>query len=192
MPAAFTAMCTQPNNTDNPHDGYLNTLPEPSNLQEEVEVAAESNALRAILLTVDGQDKIEAILDPGCQVVAMSEEVCNTLAIAYDLSVRLSMVSANRGVDQTLGLMRNVVFIVGEITLYLQVHILRLPAYDILLGRPFDILTQSVVCNYRDENQTITIRDPNTGKTATVLTVTRGSHRFAERRSRNRTQSTGF
>ena len=192
MPAAFTATRTQPDNTDNPHDGYLNTLPKPSDPQEEVEVAAESNALRAILPTVDGQDKIEAILDPGCQVVAMSEEVCNALAIAYDPSVRLSMVSANGGVDQTLGLARNVVFIVGEITLYLQVHILRSPAYDILLGRPFDILTQSVVHNYRDENQTITIRNPNTGKTATVPTVARGSHRFAERRSRNRTQSAGF
>ena len=87
MPAAFTAARTQPNNTDNPHDGYLNMLPETSDPQEEVEVAAKSNALRAILPTVDGQDKIEAILDPGCQVVAMSEEVCNVLAIAYDPSV---------------------------------------------------------------------------------------------------------
>ena len=82
MPAAFTAARTQPDNTDNPHDGYLNTLPEPSDPQEEVEVVAESNTLRAILPTVDRQDKIEAILDPGCQVVAMSEEVCNALAIA--------------------------------------------------------------------------------------------------------------
>ena len=62
MPAAFTAAHTQPDNTDNLHDGYLNTLPEPSDPQEEVEVAVESNALRTIHLTVDGQDKIEAIL----------------------------------------------------------------------------------------------------------------------------------
>jgi hypothetical protein len=100
----------------------------------------ESNALRAILLVVDGQDQVEAILDPGCQVVAMLEEVCNTLAITYDPNVRLSMVSANGGVNQSLGLVCNVSFLVGNITLYLQVHILRLPAYDILLGRPFDIL----------------------------------------------------
>ena len=81
------------------------------------------------------------------------------------------MVLANGGVDQPLGLTRNVVFIVGKITLYLQVHILCSPAYDILLGRPFDILTQSMVRNYRDKNQTITICDANTGKTATVPTV---------------------
>ena len=102
------------------------------------------------------------------------------------------MVSANGGVNQTLGLAQNVVFIVSEITLYLQVHILRSPTYDILLGRPFNILTQSVVRNYHDKNQTITIRDPNTGKTATVLTIAQGSHRFAEQRSQNRTQNSGF
>ena len=106
------------------------------------------------------------------------------------------MVSANGGVNQSLGLARNVPFLVGEITLYLQVHILRSPAYDILLGRPFDILTQSVVRNYRDENQTITILDPNTGKKATVPTIQRGSFRFTERHAKpapkNQPQVSGF
>jgi hypothetical protein len=110
----------------------------------------------------------------------MSEEVCNTLAIAYDPNVHLSMVSANRGIDQLLGLVHNVSFLVGDITLYLQVHILCLPTYNILLGRPFDILTQSVICNYHNKNQTITIKDPNSGKSVTIPMVARGSHRFAE------------
>ncbi len=52
----------------------------------------------------------------------------------------------------------------GDITLYLQVHVIRQSAYDILLGRLFDTLTQSIIRNYADENQTITIHDPNTGK----------------------------
>src|ERR1700677_5095624 len=102
------------------------------------------------------------------------------------------MVSANGGVDQILGLACNVLFLVGNIMLYLQVHILRSPAYDILLGRPFDILTQSVVCNYRNENQTVTIKDPNSGKSATISTVARGSHRFAELRARSHQQNSGF
>ncbi len=59
-------------------------------------------------------------------------------------------------------------FLFGDITLYLQVHVIWQSAYDILLGRPFDTLTQSIVHNYADENQTITIHDPNTGKTATI------------------------
>ncbi|KAJ7101247.1 hypothetical protein B0H15DRAFT_769685 [Mycena belliarum] len=57
------------------------------------------------------------------------------------------------------------------------VHVVRSPAYDILLGRPFDVLTESVVRNFSNENQTITICDPNTGKVATVPTVPRGPPR---------------
>ena len=92
--------------------------------------------------------------------------------------------SANGGVDQSLGLARNVSFLVGDITLYLQVHILRAPAYDILLDRPFDVLTQSIVHNYVDQNQTITILDPNTGQKATVPTISRRSFQFADRRAK--------
>jgi hypothetical protein len=187
MPIAFSAARRAPpadaTIIADPYEALLKArTSEGDGSQETIEVATESNALRAILPVVDGSEKVEAILDPGCQIVAMSEEVCNALAIPYDPSIRLNMISANGGVDQSLGLARNVPFHVGEITLYLQVHILRSPAYDILLGRPFDILTQSVVRNYRNEDQTITILDPNTGKTATVPTVPRGSNRFAERR----------
>ena len=187
MPAAFAAAARilPPDATiiDDPYEAYLrenagNINPNDPNTV----VAAESSALRAILPTVDGQDKVEAILDPGCQIVAMSEEVCNALALHYDPTIRLNMMSANGGIDQSLGLARNVPFLVGDITLYLQVHVLRNPAYDILLGRPFDVLTRSVVRNYPDENQTVTILDPNTGKKATVPTIPRGSFRFAERR----------
>lgn len=185
MLVAFIAAHTSTNNTDNLHNRYLNTLPETTDLQEDIEVAAKSNALCTILSTVNGQDKVEAILDPKSQVVTMSEEVCNALAIAYDLSVRLSMILANSGIDQTLGLARNATFIIGKFTLYLQVHIFCLPAYNILLGQLFDILTQSMLHNYRYKNQTITIYNLNTGKTATVPTITQGSHRFTECHGRN-------
>jgi hypothetical protein len=94
----------------------------------------ESNALRAILPTIADQEQVEAILDPSCQIVAMSEEVCIVLGIAYDPNVRLNMVSANSGIDQSLGLVKNIPFKIGEITVYLQVHVLHQPAYNILLG----------------------------------------------------------
>jgi hypothetical protein len=195
MPAAFTAAARAPSDRTTTgltkQGSYLKTAADNDN-SDEVEVTTESNALRAILPLVDGQERVEAILDPGCQIVAMSEEVCNALALAYDPTIRLNMISANGGINQSLGLARNVPFLVGDITLYLQVHILRSPAYDILLGRPFDILTQSVVRNYRDENQTVTIKDPNTGKSVTVPTIARGSHRFAERRAPQKQSSTGF
>jgi hypothetical protein len=43
--------------------------------------------LCAILLIADGQKKVEAILDPGCQIVTMLEEICNALALPYNSTI---------------------------------------------------------------------------------------------------------
>ncbi|KAF8869675.1 hypothetical protein BD779DRAFT_1456855 [Infundibulicybe gibba] len=137
-------------------------------------VAKESHPLRSIRPIVDNQVEIEAIIDPGSQIIAMSEEVCHRLGLQIDPTVQLDMQSANGTVDKSLGLARNVSIRLGNITLYVQMHIIRKPAYDILLGRPFDVLTESVVQNHANENQTLTIRDPNTGATATIPTIPRG------------------
>src|SRR5258705_2402069 len=107
----------------------------------------------------------------------MAEEVCFDLGLAYDLSVIPNMKSANGEVDQSLGLARNVPVQIGEISLYVQIHIIRSPAYDILLGRPFDILTESVVRNFSNKEQTVMIFDPNSGRRATIPTSARGRPR---------------
>ena len=139
-------------------------------------VAKESSALCSILLLINHHLFVESILDPGPQVISMAEEVCHSLGLIYDLEVKLSMQSANGEIDETLGLARNIPIQISEITLYLQFHIVRNPTYDILLGRPFDILVESIVRNFENESQTVTIHDPNTGKTATVLTFACGTH----------------
>ena len=107
MPTAFSATTRRP---EPPSTTSLNTIHPPPDLQEEVEVAVESNTLHAILLLVDSKERVEAILDPRCQVVAMSEEVCNALVLLYDPDVHLNMVSANSGVNQSLGVAWNVAF----------------------------------------------------------------------------------
>ena len=86
------------------------------------------------------------------------------------------MQSANREVDKTLGLAWNVPILVGDITLYVQFHIVRNLAYGVLLGQPFNILVESIVRNYSNEDQTIMIHDPNSGRIATVPTFPRGTH----------------
>ncbi|KAF7327261.1 Integrase catalytic domain-containing protein [Mycena kentingensis (nom. inval.)] len=142
--------------------------------------SAETKAIRCILPVVDHQEHIESIVDPGSQICAMSEAVCHRLAIPYDPTVVLQMQSANGAITPSLGLARNVAFQIRDITLYLQMHVVRNPAYDILLGRPFDVLTQSVVHNYGNDDQTLTLLDPNTGSTVTVPTIPRGSSRTAQ------------
>jgi hypothetical protein len=196
MPAAFSkAIRELPADAtiiQDPYEALLRARQGVKCSDETFKVATKSNVLRAILPTVADQEQVEAILNPGCQIVAMSEEVCIALCVPYDPNVRLNMVLANGGIDQSLGLAKNVPFKIGNITVYLQVHILRQPAYNILLGRPFDVLTESVVRNYKDENQTITILDPNTGKRTTVPTIRRGSYRFAEKHKQHSAQSPDF
>jgi len=162
-----------------PYDEYYRTLPAgQAPDRSKLVVAKESYALRAVVPLVNNHLKVECILDPGCQIIAMSEDVCHELALAYDPSVVLHMESANGSVDPSLGLARNVPFLVGTITVYLQVHVIRSPAYDILLGRPFDVLTESIVRNFKNEDQTITLHDPNSGQVTTLPTIGRGPPRI--------------
>ena len=146
-----------------PYETYLKSLPSGA-MPELLVVAKELSALRSIFLLVDNQQHIEGILDPGSQIIAMAEEVCLDLGLVYDPTVILHMQSANGEVDPSLGLAWNVPMRIGDITLYVQIHIICSPAYDILLGQPFDVLMESVVRNFANGDQTITIFDPNTGR----------------------------
>jgi hypothetical protein len=124
-------------------------------------------------MVIDNREEVEGIIDPGSQIIAMSEAVCHDIGLAYNPSIKLNMQSANGEVDQSLSLARNVPCKINSITLYLQIHIIRSPAYDILLGQPFDVLTESTAKNFPNEDQTITIIDPNTKRSVTIPTLPR-------------------
>jgi hypothetical protein len=122
-------------------------------------------------MVVDNREEVESIIDLGSQIIAMSKAVCHDIGLAYDPSIKLNMHLANSEVDQSLGLSRNVPCKINTITLYLQIHIIRSPAYNILLGQPFDILTKSTVKNFPNKDQTITIVNPNTKRSVTIPTL---------------------
>jgi hypothetical protein len=104
----------------------------------------------------------------------MSEAVSRRLGLSYDPSVTLNMQSANGDIDCSLGLARNVPFRLDSLSFYLQVHIIRNPAYDVLLGRPFDVLLETTVINFPNEDQTLTLHEPGTNRPLTVPTMPRG------------------
>lgn len=164
-----------------PYEHYLSTLEDGAE-PKKVRVAAESTSLRAVHPLVNGRKNIECILDGGSQVVSMAADVAHELGIAYDPDIRISMQSANRQNNTTLGMAKNVPFRFDEITVYLQVHVIENPAYLILLGRPFDVLTRSVIKNTEDGGQLIEITDPNEFRRCTIPTVPRGEKRKILRR----------
>ena len=145
-------------------------------------VAKESHALRAIKMDIADKGLVECILDPGSMIVCMSDAVSHQIGIPYNPGISLEMQSANGTLDKTLGLAQNVPFSIDGITFLFQVHVVRSPAYDILLGRPFDVIAQSVIKNYANAEQTVTITDPVTARQWTVPTIERGPPFFTMKR----------
>ncbi|KAF7795692.1 hypothetical protein EIP86_006857 [Pleurotus ostreatoroseus] len=64
-----------------------------------IKVAAESKPLRVVHALIDHRERVECILDPGCQIVAMAERIAVRLGLAWDPSVTLTMQSANGATD---------------------------------------------------------------------------------------------
>ena len=51
------------------------------------------------MMLIDNQEHIEAVIDPGSQIIAMSDAVSHDLGISYDPTIQLNMQSANGTVD---------------------------------------------------------------------------------------------
>ncbi|KAF8234342.1 hypothetical protein L208DRAFT_1550057 [Tricholoma matsutake] len=132
---------------DNPYTTYISSL-HPGEIPKPFIAVKESHSIRSVIMNVNGRNPVESIVNLGSSIIAMSEEVCHKLGLAYDPSIHIPLQSANGGIDQSLGLAWNVPCKVGSITLYMQIHIICNPAYNILLGWPFDVLTESTVKNY--------------------------------------------
>ena len=152
---------------------YLNALA-PGEKPKSVVVAAESHALRTVYPLINRVGEVESLLDPGSQIVSMSRAVSVALGVMWDPDITVQMQSANNTLEKTLGLAKNVPFLFGTITVYLQVHVVENAAYKVLLGRPFDIITESVVRNAKDGSQSLTLTDPNTGGRCVMHTHERG------------------
>ena len=104
----------------------------------------------------------------------MAKQVAMQLGVSWDPDLRIKMQSANGQLELSEGLARNVSFRLGEVVAYLQVHVLNNPAYEVLLGRPFEVLTKTVAETLPNGEMLITLTDPNTGKRSTIPTFERG------------------
>ena len=147
--------------------------------EDSVIVARPLSSLRTVWARVRGNARdIECVLDPGSQIVAISEGLCHSLHLVYNPEHTLGMESANGIVDQSLGVAADVPFeILGTgITLFLQMHVMRTSAYGILLGRPFDNLACTIVETNASGAHRLTIRCPNTKRVAVVPTYGRGEN----------------
>lgn len=159
-------------------DYYTSLL---QSLPDSITVAAESASLRAITPIIDTLWEVEAVLDGGSQLVAMSETVWRRIGCPLDNTISVKVQSANGQFDRSLGMCHNVPFAIAGITIYLQVHVIRGAAYDVLMGRPFTILTEGSLKDFHDGDQLLTITDPNSAAVVTIPTHDRGEPHFSDR-----------
>ncbi|KAJ3781160.1 hypothetical protein GGU10DRAFT_336596 [Lentinula aff. detonsa] len=148
-------------------------------------VAKDSASLRGLNATI-GERVVHCVTDSGCSIVAMSDATCNALGIAFDPTKRIGLQSANGRTDWSLGLAKDVPFRFGKVLAFLQAHIVDSPAYDVLIGRPFKVLTQANVQNFALGDQHMTLTNPNTHKTITFPTIPREPPRFRKEEGRER------
>ncbi|KAE9394135.1 hypothetical protein BT96DRAFT_828203, partial [Gymnopus androsaceus JB14] len=146
-------------------------------LFDAIYVGRESTSIRGVTAVV-GERPIHCIMDWGCSIIAMSVAACNTLGVMFDPTRCIPLQSANGKTDWTLGIARDVPFRFGDVTAILQVHIVDSPAYDILLGCLFEVLTQARTQSFLSGDQHIMITDPNTEKIVTIPTVPREPPKF--------------
>ena len=76
----------------------------------------------------------------------------------------MTMSSANTTTDSTLGVLENLTLDFGLGEICLQVQIIARANFDLLLGRPFHCLMSATTNDFLDGDQTLTLRDLNTGK----------------------------
>ncbi|KXN92595.1 hypothetical protein AN958_04431 [Leucoagaricus sp. SymC.cos] len=110
---------------------------------EEVNTARDTAMLRVILALINKVHKEEALLNSGSQIISMSHEAASTCRITWDPELTINMQSANRQITKTWSLAKNVPFNFGNVTIHLQVHVMEQAPYRVLLGRPFDVITES-------------------------------------------------
>jgi hypothetical protein len=155
-------------------DPVLQYLQANPNNEARVMVGAPVMGLRSVLPVVNEVKKVECILDNGSTIVSMSKVTAVGLGLGWNPKWKIYLESANNTVNRSLGVSENVPFRFNHITVHLQVHVLEETAYEILLGRPFDCLTRSIVQNFADGSQIVVLTSPHTGDQVVIPTYDRG------------------
>ncbi|KAF5313621.1 hypothetical protein D9611_010061 [Ephemerocybe angulata] len=127
-------------------------------------VAKPVESLRTVEIFLDGRMKVNAILDDGSQIIAVSREVWERLGIPLRSDRIMTMEAANKSRNDSMGLLQDLRVRIGDVDLYLQIQVLDNASYDVLLGRPFHSLTRAQIQHEMDGDASVVIHDPNSAK----------------------------
>ncbi|EIN03368.1 hypothetical protein PUNSTDRAFT_78303 [Punctularia strigosozonata HHB-11173 SS5] len=125
-----------------------------------VPVSVSNCRLRTIRPLVGGLIHPECILDTGCEMVAMRQDVWEQLKWPLNVDDRITIEVANNTTTQSCGSLKDVPFEIGGLTFHLQVQVVPEAPWEVLMGRAFHTFASCVTQDFPDGNQYITITDP--------------------------------
>ncbi|KAJ6478398.1 hypothetical protein C8R45DRAFT_833304 [Mycena sanguinolenta] len=131
---------------------------------------SDIDSLRIIDPIVNDRVQVEAILDQGSEITAISKEVWEQTGAVLDPRKIFAMTSANTITNTTEGLITDLTFNLQGVELALQVHVVKNTPFDLLLRWPFFRFTSCQTYDKLDGSQVIMITCPNTGRVISVPT----------------------
>jgi len=120
--------------------------------EKEEKVVLDIAHLRVVPAMINDIGEEEVLLNSSSQIVSMTKKVATPNKVSWDPSLSIQMQSANGSLSRTCRLVRNVPFTLGGVTVLLQVYVIDVAPYTILLGRPFDTITESQIVNNKEGN----------------------------------------
>ena len=154
----------------NPHDIWGDYETSLERRDDGTIIARHAMPLRTITAKVNNTRDVTCILDQGAEIIAMRKDIWQTLGVPARSDHIMTMESANRTKNATMGVVENLVFDVGCGEIQLQVQVVETANFEVLMGRPFFALTSCKTQDFINGDQTLTITNPNNGKEATIPT----------------------
>jgi len=126
--------------------------------------------LYTILVKLEGNIEVEAILNDGLQVISICQDVWEKLKSPIHTNRAMTMELANGSYDRTMGLLPNLQAVIGECDFYLQVQVIETASFEMLLGCSFFTLVQASTRHFFSGDSHITLLNPNSAKAVTLPT----------------------
>jgi hypothetical protein len=153
---------------------------------QDLVVAKDAAPLRSIEGVLDGKIKVDILLDSGSSIVAIRKNIWEQLGTPIRSDLVMNMESSHSTIETTVGVLKNFPVTIGPCTFYLQVQVSENLPCDVMMGRPFFMLTRAVTMDHPDGSQDLVLHDPNTGEEITLPTHQRS------RKKKSGVQDTGF
>jgi len=136
-------------------------------------VAVDAAPLHIVEGILDSRIAAECLLDQGSSIVAMRRDVWEKLGNPLHSETVIHMESSHGTIAPTLGLIKNFPLQIGPCTFHVQMQVADTLPCEVLVGRPFFMLTGSQTIDHPHRSQDLILNDPNTGERIIVPTKER-------------------